>query len=226
MTTNYIERLDEALIRPGRADRKVEFQLADAEMITQLFCIVFKFAEGDVPHQRKIKSSFLFEENKIVEEDKIIEILAKEFAAKLPKLEFSPAEILSFLLEHKQSPEEAIDSVEAWTTRIMEDKKKVKAPVEMIQKSRQLPRANISTPPSSPDMPSSLPSTSDDTHHEDLERALAAMQTFTSSVESSSEDDWEGGEGSTVEKACECAEETEDTARQKPGHVGLRHFRD
>jgi len=34
MTTNYIERLDEALIRLGCADRKVEFQLADEEMIT------------------------------------------------------------------------------------------------------------------------------------------------------------------------------------------------
>lgn len=56
----------------------------------------------------------------------------------MPKLEFSPAEILSFLLEHKQSPKEAIDSVEAWAARIMEDKKKVEAPIE-IQKSRQPP---------------------------------------------------------------------------------------
>jgi len=59
-------------------------------------------------------------------------------------------------------------------------------------------------------MPSSLPSTSDDAHHKDLEEALAAMQTFTSSAESSSEEDWEGGEGSTVEEAGRCAEETED----------------
>ena len=44
----------------------------------------------------------------------------------MPKLEFSPAEILSFLLEYKQSPREAADNVEVWITRIMEDRKKAK----------------------------------------------------------------------------------------------------
>lgn len=33
MTTNHIERLDNALIRPGRADQKFEFRLADEKMI-------------------------------------------------------------------------------------------------------------------------------------------------------------------------------------------------
>ena len=37
--------------------------------------------------------------------------MAEEFAAKVPELEFSPAEILSFLLEYRQSPEEAIANV-------------------------------------------------------------------------------------------------------------------
>jgi mitochondrial chaperone BCS1 len=117
MTTNHIERLDKALIRPGCVDRKVEFRLADEEMITQLFCVVFKHSEGDVAHPRKLQS------NVLLEEDKTVERLAKEFTAKVPKLEFSPAEILSFLLEHKQSPGEAIGNVEAWITRIMEDRK-------------------------------------------------------------------------------------------------------
>ena len=106
MTTNHIERLDEALIRPSRADKKVEFRLADKEMITQLFYVVFKHLGGDVAYPRKLQS------NALVEEDKIVEGLAKEFAAKVPKLEFSPAEIISFLLEHKQSPGEAVDNVE------------------------------------------------------------------------------------------------------------------
>lgn len=47
----------------------------------------------------------------------------------------------------------------------------------------------ISIPPSSPDISSLNPSTSDDPHHKDLEKALVAMQTFTSSAESSSEED-------------------------------------
>jgi chaperone BCS1 len=42
MTTNYIDRLDDALIRPDRVDRKVQFRLADKNIIGQLFHIISK----------------------------------------------------------------------------------------------------------------------------------------------------------------------------------------
>ncbi|KDN72315.1 putative mitochondrial chaperone bcs1 [Colletotrichum sublineola] len=42
MTTNHIEHLDDALIRPGRVDKKIKFQLADAEVAKKLFCTVFE----------------------------------------------------------------------------------------------------------------------------------------------------------------------------------------
>src|SRR5207253_5983166 len=75
MTTNYIERLDDALIRPGRVDRKIEFQLADVGAVRQLFRIVFEGSESD--------------------DDKAIERLANDFASRVPESEFSPAEVLS-----------------------------------------------------------------------------------------------------------------------------------
>ncbi len=85
-------------------------------MITQLFYIVFKRLEGDLPHL-----------GKRVEDDQTVERLAKEFAAKVPKLEFSPAEVLSFLLANKQSPGQAVDNVEVSMTRIIEERKKAKS---------------------------------------------------------------------------------------------------
>jgi chaperone BCS1 len=63
---------------------------------------------------------------KIAEYNETVELLAKEFAAKVPKLEYSPAEIMSLLFANKQSPRQAVDSVEVWMEKIKEEKRKVK----------------------------------------------------------------------------------------------------
>jgi chaperone BCS1 len=45
----------------------------------------------------------------------------------VPESEFSPAEVLSLLLENKQSPKSAVASAEAWVTKVREEKiKKLK----------------------------------------------------------------------------------------------------
>ncbi|OJD10512.1 hypothetical protein ACJ73_09770 [Blastomyces percursus] len=114
MTTNHIERLDDALIRPGRVDRKVLFQLADGKMSSRLFCTVFKRSDGD---QRITGKEF---------DNETIERLAGEFAAKVPDQVFSPAEILlSFLLERKQSPTDAVADVEDWVAKASKERGKV-----------------------------------------------------------------------------------------------------
>lgn len=46
MTTNHAERLDDALIRPGRVDMRIKFELASSPMIESLFCNIFSTAEG------------------------------------------------------------------------------------------------------------------------------------------------------------------------------------
>ncbi|KAH6708976.1 mitochondrial chaperone bcs1, partial [Leptodontidium sp. MPI-SDFR-AT-0119] len=99
ITTNYIKLLDEALIRPGRVDIKVELGLANKKMTADLFYIVFKPMKVDQ--------------------------LAGEFTTKVPELEFSPAEISLFLFEHRQSPGHAIDNVEIWMAKIQEDRGKL-----------------------------------------------------------------------------------------------------
>ena len=123
MTTNHIARLDEALIRPGRVDKKVELGLADNKITADLFRLVFKPMEGDdaPPENPQLDAPVgLGEDRKIIhrsvgsqrEEVERVERLAEEFAARVPELRFSPAEIFSFLLEHRKSPGQAIDYVE------------------------------------------------------------------------------------------------------------------
>jgi mitochondrial chaperone BCS1 len=117
-------------------DKKVELGLADKKMTADLFCVVFKPMEGDVALPKNGQSDVLVRsgENRKVEEAtgsqggevKRVERLAEEFAARVPELKFSPAEIISFLLENKQSPREAIDNVEIWMTRIREERKGAK----------------------------------------------------------------------------------------------------
>ena len=42
MTTNHIEKLDSALIRPGRIDHKIEFNNASVEQIRSIIRYFFK----------------------------------------------------------------------------------------------------------------------------------------------------------------------------------------
>lgn len=49
--------------------------------------------------------------------DEAIERLANDFASKVPDQVFSPAEVLSFLLEQKNLPFGAATSVENWVAK-------------------------------------------------------------------------------------------------------------
>jgi chaperone BCS1 len=155
MTTNHITRLDEALIRPGRVDQKVELGLADKKMTADLFRLVFKPMEGDVALPEDAQSGGLVgEDEKVPEaawsqnEEAEVERLAEEFAAEVPQLEFSPAEILSFLSGYRKSPEEAIGNV----SKLIEAKSKAlrMAPAEMVHSGHPLSLPPSNTPPNSP----------------------------------------------------------------------------
>ncbi|KAM3068066.1 hypothetical protein ACMFMF_009432 [Clarireedia jacksonii] len=52
MTTNHIEKLDEALIRPGRVDMSIHFNLASRENIEMIFKSIYATLEGDYPDAR------------------------------------------------------------------------------------------------------------------------------------------------------------------------------
>ncbi|KAH8666703.1 BCS1 N terminal-domain-containing protein, partial [Xylariales sp. PMI_506] len=132
MTTNHVEKLDKALIRPGRVDMIVEFGRADSEMTAAIFSAIFAHLEGDdgvkpddedtlSPEARdKLR---LEREQKRKEDDARVQALSLEFATKIPAHEFSPAELQGHLMRHKRDPRKAIDTAEEFVEQTRKDRK-------------------------------------------------------------------------------------------------------
>ncbi|PUU77938.1 BCS1 N terminal-domain-containing protein [Tuber borchii] len=112
LTTNHPEKLDAALIRPGRVDMKIEFKLAGEEAIAGLFMRI----------QRRRKEAKRVAEERAVKEKRLLELVAK-FAQIMPQEVFSPAEIQGYLLQHKNQPERAVECAEKWVCDRMEARK-------------------------------------------------------------------------------------------------------
>lgn len=135
MTTNHIEHLDSALIRAGCADVKVEFQLADRDMISQLFFFIYGSELSDLIERDGVEDSADEDsaDEDSIDEDGEVSVthnhelcqLAEELAAKIPSLEFSPAEIVLFLMANKHSPGRAVAEVGAWMERSREERKRL-----------------------------------------------------------------------------------------------------
>lgn len=131
MTTNHLEKLDKALIRPGRVDMIVKFGLADSGMISSIFRAIYAPYEGENSSQSKsdeldpeaAQKKDALEEKERLELTERIEALAEKFAAALPEHEFSPAEIQGLLLKHKRDPEAAIAAVDEWIVETRKEKK-------------------------------------------------------------------------------------------------------
>ena len=225
MTTNYVDRLDPAVIRPRRVDKMVEFGLASREMLLELFRYIYTplsskteraedADEGAVKSQdegvvksllelfrymytpllSKTKRAGVMDEGAVKSQDEgavksqdegavksqdegavksqdegavksqdegavksqdegavksqdegavksqdegavksqdegavknqdaqDIQELAVKFADRVPEMKYSPAKILSFLIAHKHSPQDAVENVISWMNKGGED---------------------------------------------------------------------------------------------------------
>ncbi|CAG8899834.1 unnamed protein product [Penicillium egyptiacum] len=104
MTTNTPQRLDRALIRPGRVDIHIRFELPSQEELRDLFLSIYSdmFENAEFsPGEQKMDMARLNE-------------LAVHFAGCLPERQYSLAEVQGFLLQYKRRPEEACDNIISW----------------------------------------------------------------------------------------------------------------
>ncbi|KAM0341869.1 hypothetical protein ACHAPU_009805 [Fusarium lateritium] len=120
MTTNHLEKLDKALIRPGRVDQIIEFGRADADMSAAIFRAIYAPYEGEGAPAKEVldpeeaqKQTALAKKTR-AETMERVDALAARFADKVPEHEFSPAEIQGLLLKNKRTPEAAIEAVDDW----------------------------------------------------------------------------------------------------------------
>jgi len=67
MTTNFPEKLDEALIRPGRVDMKIEFSLATREQIRELF--IRMYSSDSAKRAKIMANGFIAAEDDITREE-------------------------------------------------------------------------------------------------------------------------------------------------------------
>lgn len=114
MTTNHMDHLDPALIRAGRADKKIALPNADKDVIFRLFCMIFQQERDEI----------LYREHP-AQDDETVERYAREFATKTPEWEFSPAEIQSFLVEHRASARVAVEKAQEWIDRTRAERSKM-----------------------------------------------------------------------------------------------------
>ncbi|KAL1998483.1 hypothetical protein VTN02DRAFT_6089 [Thermoascus thermophilus] len=147
MTTNHIEKLDPALLRPGRVDMSIEFGNSDTRTIRDLYRSIYTRLEGDLdlpipppPYSSVINGAIdadTEQKRAVIKPDPSpghrhnfsdhqITALAADFAARIPSGEFSPAEIQGYLLKHKTEPEAAVAGAEAWVQTVREEREKRK----------------------------------------------------------------------------------------------------
>ncbi|KAF9737053.1 hypothetical protein PMIN01_04832 [Paraphaeosphaeria minitans] len=137
MTTNHPEKLDPALIRPGRVDLQVQFTLATRAQSRDIFTRMYSSTSPSAsppPQPKPSRPSTPIAQpalSSTPEDEAFLELLtrepeldvvqaaqlgamADEFASKIPAGRFSPAEIQGFLLTRKKEPRRALAEVEAW----------------------------------------------------------------------------------------------------------------
>ena len=110
MTTNRIEELDSALIRPGRVDHQIYLGYISRQSAQDMFMSMFA---PDLLHWARISSDTVdtLEDHISLEQ---VKMLATQFSREIPENTFTPSQLQGFFQLHLSSAVRATSSIAGW----------------------------------------------------------------------------------------------------------------
>ena len=146
-TTNHIEKLDPALIRPGRIDVRVRYDASTRDQAKRMFERFFppdEYPTNTVPAEPRLSSSHISVSapsraayanitREFVDREGI-SALAEKFATIVPEGKYSPAALQGFLLLWKSDP---LGAVGAAGDFVAQEEQAEKERIETKRKARQ-----------------------------------------------------------------------------------------
>ncbi|KAK4187133.1 putative mitochondrial chaperone BCS1-B [Podospora australis] len=116
MTSNFADKLDKALIRPGRIDRMIYMGPISQRSCELMFLRMFSGSRDNKEGTAATPSST---EPPIPEEN--MNTMALEFSKLVPNEVFTPAQMQGCLLQYRDSPYEALANIEEWCRKEQEE---------------------------------------------------------------------------------------------------------
>ncbi|KAK3680994.1 P-loop containing nucleoside triphosphate hydrolase protein [Podospora appendiculata] len=105
MTSNFAEKLDKALVRPGRVDRMIYLGNISQRSAELMFLRMYApDRNGPVPSEKDFVD--------LPESE--LQALALKFSQSLPDDLFTPAQLQGYLLSYRDSPIRAVEGIEKW----------------------------------------------------------------------------------------------------------------
>ena len=129
MTSNFAEKLDKALVRPGRIDKIIYLGYISQRSAELMFLRMFS-----PESERALSSDSAFD---LPPGD--LEKLALEFSGQIPDNTFTPAQLQGYLLHHRGTPVAAAKDIAAWAKEEIEQMEvaKEKAKEQAAAKKRR-----------------------------------------------------------------------------------------